>query len=53
MKNHQNKEWLETQISMGKSSKQISDENKVSVNLIELYLKEYNIPFTPKLRINR
>jgi hypothetical protein len=53
MKNHQDKQWLQSQIAMGKSSKQISDENKVSYSLVELYLKQFNIPFTPKVRYKK
>jgi hypothetical protein len=45
-KNHQNKEWLQQQIDLGKTTKEIANENKISYKLVELYLNQYNIPFT-------
>jgi hypothetical protein len=50
MKNHQNKTYLEEQIALGKTSKDIADENRVSFKLVEIYLTKYNIPYTPKVR---
>lgn len=46
---HQDKTWLENQIAEGKTSKQIADENNISYKLVELYLRQYEIPFTPKI----
>jgi len=43
-KNHQNKEWLQEQINLGKTSRDISKENKISYKLVEIYLRKYNIP---------
>lgn len=42
--------YLKNQIDLGKSTKEIADENNVSFKLVELYLTKYNIPFTPKTR---
>ena len=44
-KNHQNKEWLKEQIDLGKTTKQISKENNISYKLVEIYLRQYGIPF--------
>jgi hypothetical protein len=44
-KSHQNKEWLQQQIDLGKTSKEIANDNKISYKLVELYLKKYGIPF--------
>jgi hypothetical protein len=44
-KNHQNKEWLQEQISLGKTAREISKENNISYKLVEIYLRQYNIPF--------
>jgi hypothetical protein len=51
-KKHQQKEWLEAEIKSGKSSKQIADENRISYKLVEMYLRQHGIPFTPKTVIN-
>jgi FixJ family two-component response regulator len=48
VKLHQDKNWLESQISEGKTSKQIADENNISYKLVEIYLRQHGIPFTPK-----
>ena len=50
MKNHHNKTYLEEQIALGKSTKEIANENNISYKLVELYLSRYNIPYTPKER---
>lgn len=50
MKNHQDQTYLKEQIALGKTTKEIADENKVSFKLVELYLTKYNIPYTPKQR---
>jgi len=50
MKNHQNETYLREQIALGKSTKEIADENRVSFKLVELYLTKYNISFVPKER---
>ena len=50
MKLHQDETYLKEQIALGKTSKDIADENRVSFKLVELYLTKYNIPFTPKER---
>jgi hypothetical protein len=47
-KKHQQKEWLEAEIQSGKTSKQIADENNLSYKLVEMYLRQHGIPFTPK-----
>jgi DNA-binding NarL/FixJ family response regulator len=49
MRDHQNKEWLAEQIAAGKTTKQIANENNISYKLVEIYLKKYEIPFTPKI----
>jgi len=48
MKNHQDETYLREQIALGKASKDIATENNVSYKLVEIYLKKFNIPFTPK-----
>ena len=48
MKDHYNETWLRQQIESGKTSKKIADENHISYKLVEIYLKKYDIPFTPK-----
>ena len=50
-KMHQNKEWLAEQIASGKNSKNIADEQRISYKLVELYLRKFEIPFTPKERV--
>jgi DNA-binding NarL/FixJ family response regulator len=45
---HQNKDWLAEQIASGKTSKKIADEHNLSYKLVELYLRKFEIPFTPK-----
>jgi hypothetical protein len=47
---HQNKEWLQSQIDSGKSSKIIANENNLSYKLVESYLQKFDIPFVPKNR---
>jgi hypothetical protein len=47
---HQQKDWLQSQINLGKSSKQIANENNISFKLVEIYLSKHEIPFTPKVR---
>jgi hypothetical protein len=44
-KSHHNKEWLQQQIDLGKTSKEIAKDNKISYKLVEIYLKKYEIPF--------
>jgi DNA-binding NarL/FixJ family response regulator len=48
MKNHQEEDWLRSQIDLGKSSRNIANENNISYKTVELYLRKFNIPFTPK-----
>jgi DNA-binding NarL/FixJ family response regulator len=48
---HQEKDWLQSQIDSGKSSKQIANENNISYKLVEIYLSKFNIPFKPKERV--
>ena len=48
MKKHQDETYLRSQIELGKSSKDVADDNNVSYKLVELYLKKHGIPFTPK-----
>jgi hypothetical protein len=48
---HQQKDWLQSQIDLGKSSKDIANENNISYRLVEIYLRKYEIPFTPKERV--
>lgn len=48
MKNHQSETYLKEQIALGKNSKDIATENNISYKLVELYLKKYEIPFTPR-----
>lgn len=44
---YKNAEWLRDQaIEQGKNSREISREQSVSYKLIELYLREFDIPFT-------
>lgn len=50
MKNHHNETWLREQVDLGKNSKQIANENRLSYKLVELYLRKFNIPFVPKER---
>jgi hypothetical protein len=50
MRNHQDKDWLQSQIDLGKNSKAIANENNISYKLVEIYLQKFNIPFTPKER---
>jgi hypothetical protein len=44
-KNHQNYQWLEEQVNVGKTSKEIANESRISYKLVELYLRQYGIPF--------
>jgi hypothetical protein len=44
-KNHQNRQWLEEQVNLGKTSKEIANESRISYKLVELYLRQYDIPF--------
>ena len=46
MKQHHHKEYLDTKIKEGYTSKDIAKENRVSYKLIELYLRKYGIAFT-------
>lgn len=48
MKLHQNKEYLEEQINVGKSSADISKELSVSWKLVEIYLRKYGIDHISK-----
>ena len=48
MKRHQDETYLKEQIALGKTSKDIADEDNISYKLVELYLKKYEIPFTPR-----
>jgi DNA-binding NarL/FixJ family response regulator len=48
---HQNKSWLAEQIAAGKNSKAIADEQRISYKLVELYLRKFDIPHTPKERV--
>lgn len=50
MKKHQDETYLREQIALGKTSKDIADENRISFKLVEIYLTKYNIPYTPKVR---
>ncbi len=48
---HQNKDWLAEQIASGLTSKQIGDKLNVSYKLVELYLRQFDIPHTPRERV--
>lgn len=44
---YKNADWLRDQVvEQGKNSREISREQSVSYKLIELYLREFEIPFT-------
>ena len=45
---HQQKDWLQSQVDLGKTSKKIADEHNLSYKLVELYLRKFNIPFKPR-----
>jgi transposase len=47
MKEHQNQEYLQQKVEEGYSAKDISKELGVSYKLVELYLRQYDIPFVP------
>jgi hypothetical protein len=47
---HQQKSWLQSQIDLGKNSKKIANENNISYKLVEIYLRKFDIPHTPKER---
>jgi len=51
VKQHQDKDWLQSQIDLGKTSKVIANENNISHKLVEIYLRKYEIPFTPRERV--
>jgi len=42
---HQDKDYLLSQIDNGYTPKDISNQLNVSYKLIELYLRQFNIPF--------
>jgi DNA-binding CsgD family transcriptional regulator len=44
---HKNKEYLQKKIEEGYTPKDISKELHVSYKLVEIYLKQFGIPFTP------
>jgi DNA-binding CsgD family transcriptional regulator len=50
MKLHQNKEWLEEQAALGKSSRDIGKDLSVSYKLVEIYLRKYNIKHVSQVR---
>jgi DNA-binding CsgD family transcriptional regulator len=43
MKLHQDKNYLQTKINEGYSSKKIANELSVSYKLVEIYLRKYGI----------
>lgn len=45
---YQNKEYLQEQTRLGKSSKDISKDIGVSWRLVEIYLRKFDIPHIPK-----
>jgi hypothetical protein len=47
MKQHQNQNYLQQKINEGYKPKDISKELGISYKLVELYLRQYDIPFTP------
>lgn len=50
---HQQKDWLQSQIDLGKNSKQIANENNISFKLVELYLTKHGLKFVPKTRFGK
>ena len=50
-KMHQNKEWLVERVNNGLTSKQIGDKLNVSYKLVEIYLRKFSIPHTPRERM--
>ena len=44
---HQDEEFLRKAIELGSSSKEIAKELRVSYKLVEIYLRKYDIPYTP------
>jgi DNA-binding NarL/FixJ family response regulator len=48
MKLHQDKNYLQTKINEGFTSKDIGKELRVSYKLVEIYLRKYGIGHTPK-----
>jgi hypothetical protein len=50
---HQQKDWLQSQIDLGKNSKSIANENNISFKLVELYLAKHGIDFVPKPRFGK
>jgi DNA-binding CsgD family transcriptional regulator len=47
MKQHQNQQYLQTKTDEGHTPKEIAKELNVSYKLVEIYLKQFGIPFTP------
>lgn len=47
---HDNAEYLTKQITEGKTSRDIANENRVSYKLVEINLAKYGIPFTSQVR---
>ena len=50
-KPHQNKNWLAEQTAAGLTSKQIGDKLNISYKLVEIYLRQFDIPHTPRERV--
>jgi len=46
LKKHHNKAWLQEGLAAGKTSKDLANEINVSYKLIELYLRQFDLPFT-------
>jgi hypothetical protein len=46
LKKHHNKVWLQEQLAAEKTSKDIAKDINVSYKLIELYLRQFDLPFT-------
>jgi len=46
LKKHHNKAWLQEGLAAGKTSKDLANEINVSYKLIELYLQQFDLPFT-------
>jgi hypothetical protein len=45
LKKHHNKVWLQEQLAAQKTPKDIAKEINVSYKLIELYLRQFDLPF--------
>lgn len=52
MKDYHNEEFLQEQINLGKTSQDISKDIGVSWRLVEIYLRKFDIPHTPKEKLS-